>query len=259
MTDSSVVTTMPVAPAYANSGGFGGWGNDIWLIIIILFAFGGFGFGGGYGGGSNAASVMYPWMNNLNAMQTGFDTAALTSQLSGIQTSLTNGFASAEVAGCNRATDALIASYNNQMANMNQAFANQTAMNQGFNSLQSQLANCCCENKTATQALAYNVATEACADRAAISSALRDVLEANNASTQRILDKMCDQEIQAKNDRIQELQTQLNMAALAASQNQQTQLLVADNAAQTQYIVNRVAPYPTPAYIVSSPYTPVSV
>ena len=101
------------------------------------------------------------------------------------------------------------------------------------------------------------MATEGCADRNSISMALRDVLEANNASTQKLLDKMNQQEIDAKNDRIQELQTQLNMASLAASQNQQTQLLIADNTAQTQYLVNRISPYPVPAYIVSNPATPV--
>ena len=254
MTDNgSVVTTMPVAPAYSQGGsGFGGWGNDIWLIIIILFAFGGFG-GWGNGASNGGAGSMYPWMNNLNAMQTGFDTAALSGQLSGIQTSLTNGFASAEVSSCNRAMDALTASYTNQIASMNQSFANQQALNSQLDGIASALQNCCCENRAGLADLKYNVATEACADRNAISMALRDVLEANNASTQKILDKMCEQEIQAKNDRIQELQTQLNMAALAASQTAQTNTLIADNTAQTQYIVNRVAPYPIPAYIVNSP------
>ena len=255
MTDSgSVVTTMPVAPAYAQGGsGFGGWGNDIWLIIIILFAFGGFGGWGNGVGGNGGAGVMYPWMNNLNAMQSGFDTAALTSQLSGIQTSLTNGFASAEVSGCNRAMDAMQTAYSNQIASMNQSFANQQNLNSQLDAIQANQQNCCCSIQSGLKDIAYNVATEACADRNVISSALRDVLEANNASTQKILDRMCEQEIQAKNDRIQQLQTQLNMAALASSQTAQTAQLIADNTAQTQYIVNRVAPYPIPAYIVPNP------
>ena len=256
--DNGVVATMPMAPAGYSSGGFGGgfgWGNDIWLIIIILFALGGF---GGWGNGNNGggAGAMYPWMNQLSATQAGFDTAALTSQLSGIQTSLTNGFANAEVSGCNRAMDALTASYTNQIASMNQSFANQQALNAQLNAMQTAQQTCCCDTRAAIKDVAYNVATEACADRNAISMALRDVLEANNNSTQRILDKMCQQEIDAKNDRIQELQTQLNMSALAASQNAQTAQLMADNSAQTAYIVNRVAPYPIPAYIVPNPVTP---
>ena len=256
--DNGVVATMPMAPAGYSSGGFGGgfgWGNDIWLIIIILFALGGF---GGWGNGNNGggAGAMYPWMNQLSATQAGFDTAALTSQLSGIQTSLTNGFANAEVSGCNRAMDALTASYTNQIASMNQSFANQQALNAQLNGISSSLQNCCCENRANIADLKYAVATEGCADRNALSMALRDVLEANNASTQKLIDKMNQQEIDAKNDRIQELQTQLNMASLAASQNAQTAQLINDNALQTQYIVNRVAPYPIPAYIVPNPVTP---
>ena len=252
--DNGVVATMPMAPAGNGFGGGFGWGNDIWLIIIILFALGGFsGFGNGGNGG---VGTMYPWMNQLSATQAGFDTAALTSQLSGIQTSLTNGFANAEVAGCNRAMDALTASYTNQIASMNQSFANQQNLSTQLSGISSSLQNCCCENRANIADLKYAVATEGCADRNALSLALRDVLEANNASTQKLMDKLNQQEIDAKNDRIQELQTQLNMATLAASQNAQTAQLINDNALQTQYIVNRVAPYPIPAYIVANPVTP---
>jgi len=79
--------------------------------------------------------------------------------------------------------------------------------------------NCCCENRAAVADLKYTVATEACADRAAVTNALRDVLEANSASTQRILDQMCQDKIDQKNERIAELQNQLTLANLAASQN----------------------------------------
>ena len=106
--------------------------------------------------------------------------------------------------------------------------------------------------------LKYTVATEACADRSAISNALRDVISATQAQTQTILDKICAQEIEALRTKNAELQTQVNMQALAASQVAQTAQLVADNTAQTQYIVNRVAPYPVPAYTVANPTTPAA-
>ena len=137
---------------------------------------------------------------------------------------------------------------------MQQAFNSQTAITAGLNGVQSSLQNCCCENRAATADLKYTVATEACADRAAVTSALRDVLEANNASTQRILDQLCQDKIDAKNEKIVELQNQVTMQNLAASQAAQTAQLLADNAAQTQYVVNRVAPYPIPAYTVGNPY-----
>lgn len=144
---------MPVQPMYggngANNGGFG-FGNDMGSLIVLflLFAvFGGWGNGNGFGGGGSGMNGSFPWLlaanNNTGDLVTaGFNNAAIASQLSGIQSSLTNGFASTEVNACNRASDALIASYSNQIASMNQNFANQTAMNQGFNALQSQFAQC---------------------------------------------------------------------------------------------------------------------
>ena len=62
--------------------------------------------------------------------------------------------------------------------------------------------------------------------------------------------------IEALKAQNQSLQTQVNLQALAASQTAQTAQLIADNTAQTQYIVNRVAPYPIPAYTVANPVTP---
>ena len=131
---------------------------------------------------------------------------------------------------------------NNQMASMNQNFSMQSAMQ-----------NCCCDNRAGIADLKYTVATEACADRNAVSNALRDVLEANNAATQRILDTMCQDKIDAKNETIALLRQQLQMAQLAASQGQQTAQILADNAAQTFALEQYLAPVPKPAYIVQNP------
>ena len=78
----------------------------------------------------------------------------------------------------------------------------------------------------------------------------------SNSNTQKILDRMCQQEIDALKAQNIALQNQNNMLNLAASQTAQTAQLIADNTAQTQYIVNRVAPYPIPAYTVANPVTP---
>jgi hypothetical protein len=112
---------------------------------------------------------------------------------------------------------------------------------------------CCCDNKAALADLKNVIATENCADRAAISDGIRDILTNQTANTQAILNKMSQQELEAKNTEIANLRTQLNMQNLAASQSAQTAQLIADNTAQTQYIVNRVAPYPSPAYVVNPP------
>jgi hypothetical protein len=122
-----------------------------------------------------------------------------------------------------------------------------------MNGLAMGLQNCCCENRAATADLKYTVATEACADRAAVGDALQNVLVQNNANTQRILDMMCQDKIDAKNEKIAELQNQLTMANLAASQNAQTAAILTDNLAQTQALEQYLAPVARPAYLVQNP------
>lgn len=238
LTDEGTGTTMLVQPSgFGGNGGFGDMGSGWWILLLFILM-GGWGgnFGGGFGGGD-----FYPWMNQSNQISSGFQNQMLSDSINGIQ------------AGISGISSQLC---NNQMADLERSFASQTAMTAGMTGLQSQLANCCCENRAATADLKYTVATEACADRNAISSALRDVLAATQTQTQTILDKMCQQEIDALKSQNIALQNQVNMQALAASQTAQTAQLIADNTAQTQYIVNRVAPYPIPAYTVANPVTP---
>lgn len=255
----NVGTVMPVSPMYGgNGGGFGGFGGD-WASLIVLFLiFGMFNGGWGNGYGGNGADGMFPWLISgqngvTSAVNSGFDNAAVASQLSGIQTSLTTGFSNAEVAGCNRAMDAIQTAYANEIANLERSFASQTANTQGFTNLASQLANCCCENRLATANLGADIAREACADRAAVSDALNATLNTMNAGIQSIKDQLCSDKIDAKNEKITELQNQLTMAQLAANNNLQTQTLLADNLAQTNALEQYLAPVPRPAYIVQNP------
>ena len=237
MTEGTGNMYMPVAPAYGYGGNGNGndmfGGNWMWFLLVWMAMFGwgnnGFGFGNNGGGVGNE-------------VQRGFDQSALTTGINGIQQSLCNGFAGVNQAVSNGFAQSEISANSRQMANMNQQFT-----------LQSALQNCCCENRAATADLKYTVATEACADRNAISNALRDVLEANNASTQRILDMMCQDKIDAKNERIAELQQQLQMAQLAASQGAQTAAILANNEAQTAALEQYLAPVPRPAYVVQNP------
>ena len=251
---------MPVTPMNNGGGMFGGFGGD-WtgfITLFLLFAvFGGFDNGWGNGGFGGNAGSEFPWLlaannNTGNLVTNGFDYAATTAQLNGIQSAISNGFANAEITACGRAADAMATAYNNQIASMNQNFANQQALDARLGSMEMAQQNCCCSTKEQIADLKYAVATEACADRNAISQALASVIESNTAQTQKILDQMCADKIDAKNEQIANLQAQLNMQNLAASQAAQTAQLLADNAAQTQYVVNRVAPYPIPAYFANS-------
>lgn len=173
--------------------------------------------------------------------------------INNLSTAVGNGFSAAEVAECNRAMNAMQTAYTNQIASMNQSFANSQALDSRLFAMQSAQQECCCENRAGLADLKYTVATEACADRNAITSALRDVLEANNASTQRILDQMCADKIDAKNEKIADLERQLTMANFAASQGAQTAAILANNEAQTTALEQYLAPVPKPAYIVQNP------
>lgn len=252
---------MPVMPAYA-SGGIGGLlggGNDILgILFIIALCGGGFGFGGlgGWGGmmgGMWGMEGLYPWLNNSQNINNGFRDQMLNTSINGIQQAVTAGFGDVQNSLCggfasvnatvNNAQNALSQQlYTNQIADLERSFAAQTATTGGLTNVSAQLAQIGCNNAAATQDVKYTIATEGCASRAT-----------STANTQLILDKLCQLELDNKNDKIASLERQLTMANLAASQNAQTAALTADNAAQTQYIVNRVAPYPTPAYIVQNP------
>ena len=230
-----------VAAVMGNNGNGNGWNGDgsFWIVILFLFALMG-GYGNGWGGNNGG---MMPWMfsgmNTNNDVQRGFDQSAIMGGITGITSAISNGFANAEVSRCNGMTNILQAMNNNQ-----------NATTQGMNTLAMGLQNCCCENRAATADLKYTVATEACADRNAISSALRDVLVSNTANTQAILDKMCQQEIETLKQQNLALQNQLNMANLAASQTAQTAQILANNEAQTAALRQALDPSPIPAYVV---------
>ena len=244
--------TMPVQPLYGGNygnggfGGFGGWGDSIWLIILLLFC-GGWGGFGGFGGGFDGGMGLYPWMNQLEATQGGFNQAATNTALSGIQNSITNGFANAEASACNRALTQLQSDHASQIANMNQSFANAQALDARLDSISMNQATCCCNTQAAIKDVAYTVATEACADRAAISDALKDVIAANTASTQKILDQLCQDKIDAKNEKIVELQNQLNMANFRESQTQQNAFFAQGMNAEVDALYNRLSNCPVPS------------
>jgi len=205
--DNGIPMNMPVMPA----GGSGNmFGDNGWWIILLFILLGG--WGNGFGG--NGMNQMYPWMNNSQQMNEGFRDQFLNSQIVGLQGGLVD----------------------IQNAITQQGFA-----------MQSQLSNCCCENRLATVQTQNVVQQEGALTRQAI-----------QAQTQAILDKMCQQEIDNLKAQNLELQNRVNMQNLAASQVAQTAQLIADNTAQTQYIVNRVAPYPIPAYTVANPVTPAA-
>lgn len=242
---------MPVTPMYGGYGN-GGFGNSCfggdWAWIILLLLLCGGGWGNGFGGGFGGDGVMpYLWNTQTQSdVNRGFDTANLSGQLAGIQSAITTGFSNAEVSDCNRAMDAMQTAYTNQIASMNQRFADTTAITQGFTNLSSQLANCCCENRLATANLGSDIAREACADRQAVNEGVRDILANQNASVQKILDQMCADKIDAKNEKIADLERQLTMANLAASQTAQNAFIQRGFTDEVDALYNRLNSCPVP-------------
>lgn len=240
LTDENMV--MPVTPMNGGGGFGGGFGNDGWWIILLLLCFGNNGWGG-----NNGMNGMYPWLNNSNQINDGFRDQMLNTSVNGIQGGVTSGFGDVQTALCGGFAGVNASITNAQMSALERSFAAQTANTQALSGLSAQLSQCCCDNRLATCQTQNIVQNEGAATRLAIQN-----------QTQAILDKMCQQEIDAYKRENDNLRAQITALNLAASQSAQTAALIADNTAQTQYIVNRVAPYPIPAYTVANPVTPAT-
>ena len=241
----------PVYPMMGGFGGngFGGFGGDgaIWIILIIalLGGFGNNGNGGFFNGGFDNG---YAWLSNgqkdiMTNTNNGFDTLHLSNQLEGTR----DGIYSLSNQLCNVGNDitsainttaynAEIAAANRQMANMNTAF-----------DLSRQFADCCCENRLGIANLNSTILSENCADRAALADGLKDVLINQTANTQKILDTLCQDKIDAKNEKILDLQRQLDMADLRASQVAQNAFISQGFANEVDALYNRLSNCPVPS------------
>lgn len=215
-----------------NNDGFGDGAGAWWIILFIIFAFMGFGRNGfgGFGGGNGMYE--FPWLlagqNGINNnTDNGFDNLHLSNQIEGtrdavnnISTQLCNGFN-----GLN------------------------TSILTGMNDLNTSFLNCCCENRLANCQTQNTIISEAANTRFADANNTRDIITSQTQGTQAILDKLCQLEldgvkaqVEAKNDRINDLQKELSMADLRASQT-----------AQNAYLLSELKPCPSPSYIVPNP------
>ena len=247
--ESGTGMVMPVAPAYGGNNGGLGFGGDSWgwIILLLLFAGGGWGMGGM--NGAWGMDGLYPWLNNSQNINGGFRDQMLNDNITGIRdgiagisNQLCGGFAGVTASVNNGFAQAEIAENSRQMANMNQMFG-----------IQSALQNCCCENRANIADLKYTVATENCADRQAVSDGIRDILSATQAQTQAILNQLCSDKIEQKNDTINQLRSELLYARGQASQDVQTAAIQAGQRTLANEVEQYVAPKAIPAYIVQNP------
>lgn len=235
--------SMPVAPAYGGgygNGGFGGFGGDGWWVLLLLLAFNGGwgnGFGGGFGGG---LGYDFPWLlngqNGINAnTNAGFDHAATQAAIGDLSTAVTTGFGNVATQLCggfagvnatvNGAQNAISQQlYANEIASLNRSFAEQTANTAGFTATNTGIAD-----------LKYTIASEACADRAAVT-----------AGIQTVLDKLCALELDGYKRENDNLRQQLNMADLRASQTAQNAFISQGFANEVDQLYNRLNTCPVP-------------
>lgn len=223
---NGVAYPYPVYPMI-NGGGNGGFGfgdnGALWLIVLLALIWGGNNNGnGGFFGGNNFDDG-YAWLSNgqkeiMQNTNNGFDTLHLSNQLEGTRDGIN--------------------ALSNQLCNSTSDIT--SAVTNGFYGLNTSLLNCCCENRLGIANLNSTILSENCADRQALSEGVRDIIANQTAGTQRILDQLCQDKIDEKNDKIVDLQRQLTMADLRASQVEQTAILRAGQVAEVDALYDRL-------------------
>ena len=248
---------MPVAPAYGGGGGFGGnngFGGDwAWIILLLLLGWGynGNGFGGGCFGGGNSD---FPWLmtgqQNINTnTNNGFRDAMINDNITSVRDGIAN--LSTQLCGC--CGDMQMAMANGFAGVEQGANARQIANMQSIFGVQSALQDCCCENRLANCQTQNIIQSEGSATRFADATNTQNIIQNQSQGIQTILDKLCQleldnvkQQVDAKNDRIAELQNQLNIAALRESQTAQNAFIQQGFANEVDALYNRLQNCPVP-------------
>lgn len=232
----------PIMYGNGGNGGFGfGDSGALWLIVLLALIWGNNGNGNNGFFGGNSFDNGYAWLSNgqkdiMNQTSDGFNSLHLSNQIEGIrddvndiQNAICNSTASVNSTLTNGFYNSEISANNRQMANMNQFF-----------DLSRQFADCCCENRLGIANLTSTVISENCADREALSNGIRDIVSNQTANTQRILDQLCQDKIDAKNEKIADLERQLQMADLRASQVAQTAQIRAGQVEEVDALYDRL-------------------
>lgn len=204
--------------ANGNCGNYGnnGWNDWSWIIGLIAVAGlfgGGFGNGGLFGnrGGSPATQA------DLSA---GFANSEIMSDLNDIllgQAQMQN-FINQGFAGLNSTINTGFAGVNNAICTL--GYQNQA----GFNALSTQLAQCCCDTRSAIADVKYANERNTC-----------DIIRAGQDNTRAILDYLTTEKISSLQAENSGLKAQIS------------------NDRQTRTLLDELKPCPSAAYIVPNP------
>lgn len=236
-----------------NNGGFGD-GNGAWWLLVLFALLGGFGGrgngyggGGGYGAGGVGGNELYPWLNNADQINGGFRDQMIQTNIQGIQQQTQN-LATQLCNCCGDMQMALCNGFGATQNTINQGFnSTQMGMMQGFNGVQMQTAQLASDIQLGNAQQTATILAENCADRAALSDGVRDIIQSNTANTQSIIDKLCQLELDGYKRENSQLQAQLNAANLAASQAAQNALIQQGFANEVDALYNRLSNCPVPS------------
>lgn len=201
----------------------GGWGNNR----------------NGWGGNDSGTGTL-----TRDAITYGFDMNGLSNQIANTHSAVTNS-TEAINSGVRALQNDLCGVSMNNLQNTN---AITSAISNNTFSLSNQLQNmaavnaqCCCDNKMLVTSsfadLNYNLATQACQNRQIVNENTRDIIEANNNNTRQILDFLVNDKISALTAENASLKGQISQSE------------------QNAYLISKLSPAATPAYIVANPYT----
>ena len=247
------MTTAEMTPAdiractCGDNGNGSGWGGDwgAWIILFFIFAMfgwggfgGGFGFGG-FGGGNGMNGIL---TRGELCMDMNFQD--VKNGVSSNGAAIANGFANLNSTICHQQYDTAQMLNTMNISNLQTANAQNIAQLQSTNAIQTQLAECCCDAQQTMAGINYNLSTQSCDTRNTIQNGVRDIIDNQNCNTRAILDKMCQQEIAAKDAQIAAQNQQIFGLQLAASQEK-----------QNNYIVNALRQFPVASYQVPNPFT----
>lgn len=206
-----------------NSGGWGGFGEGLWAVIILamLFGGGGFGWGGGFGGGG------------------GFINGALT------RAELYDGFAIQNIDSAvrgvqNGISDATYALNNSIMSGFH-------GVDRAVCDLGYAIKDCCCTTQRSIDGVNYNITKGFCDIGNVINMQTRDIIDNQNANYRGIMDFLVGEKLASKDAQIAQLQGALGRA-------EDRSFLAANQEAQTAELIRRLrTPEAVPAYVVPNP------
>lgn len=265
-----------------NRNGGNGWDNGGgWWILLLFILLGGFngnrGYGGqGYGAGGVGGNELYPWLNNSEQINGGFRDQMIQTTLQGIQTqgqnlatqlcnccgdmqmAIANGFAGVQQSMCNgfgNVNTNMMQGFNATQNTINQGFnGTQMGMMQGFNGIQAQTAQLASDIQLGNAQQTATILAENCADRAALSDGVRDIIQSNTANTQSIIDKLCQlemdgykREAEAEHRANDQLRAELTQARFDASQQAQNAFIQQGLTNEVDALYNRLSNCPVPS------------